>query len=196
MAYRIPLALLVTSAENRDDVLGEIVRGARRLLRADACAVFVGESDGGLLSRTLANLLSNAAKFSGPGEPVSVWAVEEGPWMRIGITDRGVGLTPDEATRAFEPFWRTRGAKARAMRGAGIGLALVQEYVRFMGGRVGADSEPGRGSTFWFTLKRASAPTDGSHRASHPRAVGVAADEDEDGQASTGPASAPGVLED
>ncbi|MBV8297426.1 MAG: HAMP domain-containing histidine kinase, partial [Acidimicrobiia bacterium] len=54
--------------------------------------------------------------------------------------------------RAFDPFWRSARVTTNSLRGTGLGLALVKEYVRVMGGHVWVDSEPGQGSTFMFTL--------------------------------------------
>jgi signal transduction histidine kinase/FixJ family two-component response regulator len=111
-------------------------------------------SDRGLLHRALGNLLSNAVKYSEAGTAVTVRSVADARAVRVEVVDRGLGLSTQDAARAFEPFWRGSEATSRAMRGTGIGLALVKEYVRVMGGRVGVDSEPGSGSTFWFTLRR------------------------------------------
>lgn len=74
-----------------------------------------------------------------------------GVQSQIDVVDRGVGLTEEEAERAFEPFWRSSGA----VRSAGVGLVLVKEYLRVIGGDVSASSQPGVGSIFSITL-----PTD------------------------------------
>jgi two-component system, sensor histidine kinase and response regulator len=71
---------------------------------------------------------------------------------RIEVLDNGEGLASEELEKAFEPFWRSRSSVKAAKRGAGIGLTLAREYVRAMGGEIGATSEPGRGSVFYFTL--------------------------------------------
>lgn len=113
-------------------------------------------ADPDLLRRTLSNLLSNAAKHTGPGVAVSVHVRHEGDVVRVEVADEGAGLTAEEAVRAFEPFWRSSGTQVNATRGSGIGLALVREYVRLMDGDVGVVSAPGIGSTFWFTLPRAT----------------------------------------
>lgn len=105
-------------------------------------------ADRTLLRRTMTNLLSNAAKYSAGGTAVRVRAVVERAQVRVEVIDEGVGMTSDEAAQAFRPFWRA----GSSTRGAGIGLSLVAEYVRVMGGRTGVVSEPGRGSTFFFTL--------------------------------------------
>jgi signal transduction histidine kinase/HAMP domain-containing protein len=105
-----------------------------------------------LVRRALGNILSNAVKYSAPGTPITVRARQEGSTVRVEVTDEGIGLSPDDVDRVFEPFWR---AGATRTRGAGLGLAIVAEYVRGMGGTVGAVSEPRRGSTFFFTLPAA-----------------------------------------
>ena len=112
-------------------------------------------ADPALLRRALNNLVANAVKYSAAGSPVTVRAVARGAVAQIDVVDRGVGLTEEEAERAFEPFWRSAGAVRSATRGAGVGLALVKEYLRVMGGDVSASSQPGMGSIFSITL-----PTD------------------------------------
>jgi hypothetical protein len=74
--------------------------------------------------------------------------------VTLAVTDQGIGLPAWEAARVFDPFFRARSSVANAVRGSGIGLALVREYVRTMGGEVAVTSSPGRGSTFSFTLPR------------------------------------------
>jgi signal transduction histidine kinase len=108
-----------------------------------------------LLRRILSNLLSNAAKYAGVEAAVTVRAVEEAELVRVEVVDEGIGMTAEEAGRAFEPFWRSVGAQLNATRGSGIGLALVREYVRLMGGTVGVRSVPGEGACFSFTLAKA-----------------------------------------
>ena len=106
-----------------------------------------------LLRRTLANLLSNAAKYSGPGRPVCVRVSDESDGMvRVEVVDEGAGISAEEATHVFEPFWRSSAAQLNATRGSGIGLSLVREYVRLMGGSVAVRSTPGSGACFSFTL--------------------------------------------
>jgi signal transduction histidine kinase len=108
--------------------------------------------DPGLVRRVLTNLLANAVKYSDPGGPVGV-SMEAGAGEAIvSVLDQGQGLTEDERARVFEPFWRSSAVSRTAVRGTGIGLTLVREYVRVMGGRVGVESEPGSGSRFWFSL--------------------------------------------
>jgi signal transduction histidine kinase len=109
-------------------------------------------ADAVLLRRTLTNLLSNAVKYSEQGTPITVRASATSEIARVEVSDQGTGLTAEEAQRAFDPFWRASSVATNNLRGTGLGLALVKEYVRVMGGDVYVESEPGRGSTFIFTL--------------------------------------------
>lgn len=104
-----------------------------------------------LVARALSNLLSNAVKYSQAGSPIEVSVVPEGEMVRVSVKDAGIGMSPEEAERAFEPFWRA-GRGITRKRGTGIGLGLVRDYVRIMGGTVSVVSAPGAGSTFSFTL--------------------------------------------
>ncbi len=109
-------------------------------------------ADPDLLARTLVNLVSNACKYSAPGTAVSIDVRVEGTDARVAVTDAGPGVALQDQSRVFEPFWRGSMAVAQAIRGTGIGLALVSEYVAAMGGHVGIESSPGEGATFWFTV--------------------------------------------
>jgi signal transduction histidine kinase/FixJ family two-component response regulator len=110
------------------------------------------QADASLLKRVLINLLSNAVKASPVGSAIVVRARAVEGVARIEVLDNGEGLASEELEKAFEPFWRSRSSVKAAKRGAGIGLTLAREYVRAMGGEIGATSEPGRGSVFYFTL--------------------------------------------
>lgn len=115
------------------------------------------EADAVLLRRTLTNLISNAVKYSEPGSRIDIRALDEGDMVCVEIEDRGIGMTEEEVEKAFTPFWRAGNPTTRGTRGAGIGLSLVAEYVRSMGGSAGVRSRPGEGSVFFFTLRHAAA---------------------------------------
>jgi two-component system, OmpR family, sensor histidine kinase KdpD len=110
------------------------------LIRADAAQ----------LERAFANLLENAARYSG-GHPVSVRARAVGHRVIARIVDRGPGVPPAEKARIFEPFYRGAGA-SNGHRGSGLGLAIVRGFVEANGGRVWVESLPGQGSTFVVEL--------------------------------------------
>jgi len=132
--------------------LGPLLQGRKVELDLDDVVV---RADPSLIRRALSNLLSNSVKYSEPDTPITVRAKRAGADCRVEVIDRGRGLTEAEVARAFEPFWRAKWA--RSPRGAGIGLYLVQQYARLQGGESGVVSEPGRGSTFFFTLPLAAA---------------------------------------
>jgi two-component system, OmpR family, sensor histidine kinase KdpD len=110
------------------------------LIRADAVQ----------LERAFANLLENAARYSG-GHPVSVRARAVGHRIMVRIVDRGPGVPPAERARIFEPFYRAPNA-TNGHRGSGLGLAIVRGFVEANGGRVWVESQPGQGSTFVVEL--------------------------------------------
>jgi signal transduction histidine kinase len=102
------------------------------------------------LRQVLANILSNAAKFMARDvEPrITVSAVERDGRAVVTVADNGIGMTPELQARIFQPFSR---ADAQYP-GVGLGLAVVRSSVERMGGRVGVESEHGKGSRFWFEL--------------------------------------------
>jgi signal transduction histidine kinase len=102
------------------------------------------------LQHVLANLLSNALRFTNPGGSVSVRADAEPAMVRFAVTDSGRGIAAEHLARLFEPFYRVPGQDRPT--GVGLGLAIVKEIVKAHSGSVGVTSEPGKGSTFWFTL--------------------------------------------
>jgi two-component system sensor histidine kinase KdpD len=105
-------------------------------------------ADGAQLERAFANLLENALRLSG-GYPVSVRARETGGRLLVRVVDRGPGIELAEQARVFEPFYR---GGPRTGTGSGLGLAIVRGFVELNGGRVWAESVPGRGTSFVIEL--------------------------------------------
>lgn len=106
------------------------------------------------IEQVLVNFLTNAIKYSDPG-PVLVRVVEDGPaWARFEVCDRGKGISPADLPTVFERFQRVGGDDHRRKAGHGLGLHLCKGLVEAHGGRVGADSIAGEGSTFYFVLPR------------------------------------------
>jgi len=111
------------------------------------------------LVQVVANLLSNAAKYTDVGGNIGLSGQKDGPNLPLRVRDNGVGLTPELLERVFEPFVQADGTSDRARGGLGIGLALVRNLVHLHGGRVEARSEgPGRGSEFIVWLPLAQSP--------------------------------------
>jgi signal transduction histidine kinase len=109
-------------------------------------------ADPNLLHRVMSNLISNAVKASSADDPLTIRGYQLDGVARVEVKDVGTGLSVEDAGHVFDPFWRSRHAIKAAQRGSGIGLTLVKEYVRAMGGDIGVMSELGSGSTFYFTL--------------------------------------------
>jgi two-component system phosphate regulon sensor histidine kinase PhoR len=114
--------------------------------------------DRGRIEQVVLNLVHNAIKFTPPGgEIVGSAGVADGT-LRVSVRDTGVGVAADELPRVFERFYKTDAARRSA--GSGLGLAIAKHIVQAHGGTIWADSTPGRGATFSFTLPLA-APPDG-----------------------------------
>jgi two-component system, sensor histidine kinase and response regulator len=109
-------------------------------------------ADIGLITRVLQNLLSNALKYTPPGGDVRIVVTPSSGEVRITVTDIGPGIASDYHQRIFEKFGQVEGRKNRV--GTGLGLTFCKLAVEAHGGRIGVESEVGRGSTFWFTLPR------------------------------------------
>jgi len=108
------------------------------------------------LEQVLGNLLDNAAKYTEPGGRIRVRAESAGRFVRICVEDTGIGIPEADRSRIFERFYRVDKARSRELGGTGLGLSIVRHLVESMGGRIGVESTPGKGSTFHFTLPRDS----------------------------------------
>jgi len=103
--------------------------------------------------QVLLNLLSNAVKYNHPGGRVTVTCRDDGPRLRIAVTDTGQGIEPGKMARLFVPFERL-GAETTDIEGSGIGLALSRGIVTALDGELNVESRVGEGSTFWVSLPR------------------------------------------
>jgi CheY-like chemotaxis protein len=109
------------------------------------------------LAQVLLNYLNNAVKFTERGQIVlrarSEPAGEAQVHLRFEVSDTGIGLTPEQQGRLFRNFEQADNSTTRQFGGTGLGLAISRNLAQLMGGEVGVDSEPGVGSTFWFTVR-------------------------------------------
>jgi signal transduction histidine kinase len=154
--------LLRAALTLRSVALDRVVEAARARLAAELEArgaelhvdgplpAVVGHAD--TLVLVVASLLSNAAKFVAPGQrpAIRVGADTAGAAVRLRVEDDGIGVAPEHHERIFGVFERLHGIESYP--GNGIGLSLVRKGVERMGGRVGVESQLGRGSRFWIEL--------------------------------------------
>jgi signal transduction histidine kinase/DNA-binding response OmpR family regulator len=110
------------------------------------------------LRQVLINLVNNAVKFTAAGEVAvhaRMLAEDDGQGrcvLEFRVTDSGIGIPAERLTSLFEAFTQVDASTTRKYGGTGLGLAICKRLVELMGGRIGVQSEAGRGSTFWFTV--------------------------------------------
>lgn len=148
----------------RTEDVREILAAAHETFEAQAAARSIslavevaGEglrvhADRNRVVEVLGNILENALKFTPNGGAVILRAAPEGEAIRLSVSDSGPGMDAADLPHVFERFWKTQ----RAGGGTGLGLYIAREIVLAHGGRIWAESSPGRGATFSFTLKRAT----------------------------------------
>ena len=112
--------------------------------------------DANRLGQILVNYLGNAVKFTTQGSVTLAARIEaetdDDLLIRFEVTDTGIGMTQEQQARLFQSFEQADNSSARQYGGAGLGLAINKRLAELMGGRVGVDSRPGQGSTFWLTV--------------------------------------------
>jgi signal transduction histidine kinase len=131
-------------------------------------------SDRDMVGQILANLVSNAAKYSAPGRTCKVWARDGGEAFRFRVDDRGMGISEQHMEHIFEPFWQADSSSTRERGGVGLGLYLVKLLVSALGGDVSVESHVGRGSRFTVTLPNRIVPELGDRRSPSLAAAGQA----------------------
>ena len=132
-------------------------RGVELAIRIDDAVPPAIRADEGRLRQVLTNLVGNAIKFTQDGDVVvTLGARPRGPSeaeLRVEVADTGIGIEPARIDALFESFSQADASTTRRYGGTGLGLAISRQLVELMGGEIGAESEPGRGSTFRFSAR-------------------------------------------
>jgi two-component system, OmpR family, phosphate regulon sensor histidine kinase PhoR len=131
--------------------------GARTIVLRIPDALPSIEADSSALSSALHNLIDNAVKYSPGRDAVWVEAAARNGTVSVRVRDEGVGISEPDRRRIFEKFYRAQGEVTRQVKGAGLGLSLVERIVRAHGGRVECESRLGEGTTFTIELRAAPA---------------------------------------
>jgi two-component system, sensor histidine kinase and response regulator len=150
---------LRTTVEETLDLVAERAqsKGLELLLefRSDVPRCLRG--DPGRIRQVLLNLVGNAIKFTEKGEvQVSVLREEssaDGERIKFEVRDTGIGISPEARARLFQPFEQADASMTRRYGGTGLGLSISKRLTELMRGTIGAESEPGKGSCFWFTVQ-------------------------------------------
>jgi PAS domain S-box-containing protein len=129
--------------------------GLAALVEPDVPLLLKGDS--GRLQQILINLVGNAIKFTENGEikiTAALEALEAGhAVIRFNVSDTGVGIPEGRRVAIFSPFTQADGSTTRKFGGTGLGLTISKQLSELMGGTIGVESEMGKGSTFWFTIR-------------------------------------------
>ncbi|NOS76537.1 MAG: response regulator [Nitrospira sp.] len=136
------------------------------LVQADVPTVL--RSDPGRLRQILINLLGNAIKFTERGDVVVTVSLaaddkagrSDGLLVKFEVADTGIGLTPEQQAKLFQPFTQADGSTTRRFGGTGLGLAIGKKLAELMGGQIGVFSAADKGSAFWFTARCGVLPED------------------------------------
>jgi len=140
------------------DINGALAARRGVTIEADIAAPesFMIPFDPNRMEQVLNNLVGNAVKFSPAGSRIVVRVSSEGEFVRVSVIDSGPGIPPEELAALFRPFYRGSVPLPPGERSTGLGLPIARRIVEAHGGKIGVESQPGRGSTFWFTLPRGS----------------------------------------
>jgi PAS domain S-box-containing protein len=163
-----PLVPLVEQAIEANHGYGDQYHVKFKLVKADSTAI--AKVDDQRLIQVLANLLSNAAKFSPAGSQVDILVTTEDNLARISVIDHGEGISEEFQKRIFQKFSQADSSDTRSKGGTGLGLAISKEFVEQMGGKIGFHVEPSKGTTFFVELPLASmgnSAKDSSHDEQH-----------------------------
>ena len=151
---------LTCHPENIAEAINEVVGAALAQARAKGVSVSTYlpnklppvNIDSHRISQVLHNLIENAVAHTAKGGSITVSARERDNWVEVAVTDTGEGIPAKDLPNIFERFYRVDKSRARATGGSGLGLTIAKRLVEAHGGKIKAQSKPGKGSRFTFTL--------------------------------------------
>jgi signal transduction histidine kinase len=144
---------LVKKSIDANQLYAEKYRVTLNLVSNTASSHVLG--DASRIQQVLANLLSNAAKFSYPNNIVDIHIINLGKSIRVSVTDSGKGIADNFRAKIFERFTQVDSSDTRQKGGSGLGLAISRELIQRMGGHIDFTSTLGKGSCFYFELPTA-----------------------------------------
>ncbi|WP_297087526.1 hybrid sensor histidine kinase/response regulator [uncultured Draconibacterium sp.] len=140
-------------------VFDEIIRNHQNIAQAKNISIKVVNKseqmvygDRNMILLIIRNLVSNAIKFTEKGGQISLNVANQGDFMRVSVTDTGVGIAPNKINDLFSIEAKTTSTGTANEQGHGLGLVLCKEFVKINGGEIGINSAPGKGTEVWFTL--------------------------------------------
>lgn len=152
--FKPALQTLASLARETADLLFQGALQKNITIKVNIAADITAYFDTNMVSTILRNLISNAIKFTQGGGTVTVAAEEQGDFLAVTVTDTGIGMTARDLERLFRIDVHPSKIGTGKEKGTGLGLIICKEFVERHGGTIIAGSEPGKGSTFTFTLPR------------------------------------------
>ena len=151
---------MATRAEDISELIHQTVAGARVQAAVKGVSVTIDlpgklplvNIDSYRIGQVLRNLLENAVAHTTKGDSIAVVARQQGSWVEISIADTGEGIPAEDLPNIFERFYRVDKSRSKATGGYGLGLTIAKRLVEAHGGKIEAQSELGKGSTFTFTI--------------------------------------------
>jgi len=147
------ICIIHSAVQELISTLGAFARSREIMLTNQVPESYRAKANRGALSTILNNLVTNAIKFSPPGNEVIIRATSLSKKVKIDVIDSGIGMTPAEIEKLFRIEVDTRSIGRSEGKGTGLGLIICKELVEKMGGEIGAESSPGKGTTFTVLLK-------------------------------------------
>ena len=138
--------------EAKEGVMGQIAARGHQLVEQIDTTLPAVQGDRSRVVQVLVNLLSNAYKYTPDGGTITLQTERNGEWVRISVTDTGVGMTPEQLQKLGTKFWRADNDHVINQPGTGLGLAITRNLITLMGGELKVESTPGKGSTFVVSL--------------------------------------------